>query len=230
MRTFGWACLATALALFWVSIAMAQPPGPGGKPFPPGPPPGPPPILMLLSEKSVQTDLKLTAAQNKKVNAAMTKQMMTMKTTFNLAPEQRDKKMQEIVKTSDQAADELLTADQKKRVKQISLQVQGGQAFTNPDVVKDLDLTDEQQTKIKAIHDGIGKQMGEMFKGKKLPPQAFQQKMTEIKKTADADARKVLTSEQASTWSEMTGTPFRGEIRMMPPMGFGPPPGFPPKQ
>jgi hypothetical protein len=229
--------LSAALTLLCWSVAMAQPPGFGKQPFPPGPPPpqGPPPVLMLLGEKSVQTDMKLTAAQNKKVNAAMTKQMMSMKSTFNLAPDQRDQKMKDIMKTGDQAADEILTTEQKKRIKQIGLQVQGSQVFTNADVVKDLSLTDEQQTKIKMINEGIGKQMGDLFQGKKLAPQAFQKKMAEIKKNADDQAKKLLTSEQASLWNEMTGTPFRGEIRMMPPMGFGPPPGFgppgfPPKQ
>jgi hypothetical protein len=229
--------LSAALTLLCWSVAMAQPPGFGKQPFPPGPPPpkGPPPALMMLSDKSVQTDLKLSAAQNKKVNAAMTKQMMSMKSTFNLAPDQRAQKMQEITKAGDQAADELLNAEQKKRMQQISLQVQGSRAFSNAEVVKDLKLTEEQQAKIKTINDGIGKQMGELFQGKKLAPQAFQKKMKEIEKNANDQATKLLTSEQSSMWNEMTGTPFRGEIRMMPPMGFGPPPGFgppgfPPKQ
>lgn len=238
MRSLGWPLLSTALLLSCLSAAVAQPPGPGKQPFPPGPPPGPPgppPLLMLLGEKSVQTDLKLTAAQNKKVSAAVNKQQIAMKAMFNIAPDQREQKMKELMKTGDQAADEILTTEQKTRVKQITLQVQGAQAFASADVVQELKLTDEQQDKIKAINDGVGKQMGEMFQGKKLAPQAFQKKMTEIKKKADEQARKLLTSEQASTWNEMTGTPFRGEVRMMPPMGFGPPPGgpppgFPPKQ
>ncbi len=233
MRKFCRAVLLTACALCWASIALAQQPGFGKQPFTPGPPPGPPgppPILMMLSEKSVQTDLKLTAAQNKKVNAAMTKQNQSMQSTFNLKPDQRLQKMQEIMQGSDKAADEILTADQKKRIKQISLQVQGSQAFTSAEVVSELKLSEEQQSKIKAIQENIGKQMGEMFQGKKLTPQAFEKKMAEIKKNSADQARNMLTSEQASTWSEMTGAPFRGEVRMMPPMGFGPPPGFPPKQ
>src|SRR5260370_18968053 len=172
---------------------------------------------MLLGEKSVQADLKLTAAQNKKVNAAMTKQMMSMKTTFNLAPDQRDQKMKEIMKAADQAADEILTTEQKTRIKQIGLQVQGSQVVTNADVVKDLGVTDEQQTKIKAINEGIGKQMTDRFQGKKLAPQAFQKKMPEIKKNAGDQVKKLFTSEQTSRWNEITVTPFRGAILMMPP-------------
>jgi hypothetical protein len=237
MRTLRLPFLSAMLTLLCFSVAMAQqPPGFGKQPFPPGSPP----LLMLLGEKSVQTDLKLTAAQNKKVNAAMTKQMMSMKSTFNLAPDQRDQKMKDIMKTGDQAADEILTTEQKTRIKQIGLQIQGSQVFTNADVVKDLSLTDEQQTKIKTINEEIGKQMGTLFQGKKLAPQAFQKKVAEIKKNADDQAKKLLTSDQASLWNEMIGSPFRGEIRMMPPMGFGPPgggpqgfgppPGFPPKK
>jgi Spy/CpxP family protein refolding chaperone len=228
MRTLCLPLMSAALTLFWLSAALAQPQG--KPPFPPGPPPpqGPPPTLMLLTEKSVQTDLKLTAAQIKKVSAAINKLQTAMKSTFNVAPDQREQKMKDIMKTADQAADEILTTEQKQRIKQISLQLQGSQAFANADVVKDLSLTEEQQAKIKTINDGIGKQMGDLFQGKKLPPQTMHKKVTDIKKSADADARKLLTSEQASMWNEMTGMPFRGEIRMMPPMGFGPPPGFGP--
>lgn len=227
--------ISAGLAFFCGAIALAQPPGFGRQPFPPGPPPGPPPILMMLSEKSVQTDLKLSAVQNKKVNAALTKQMTSMKMTFNLTPDQRMQMMQEISKAGAQAAEELLTTEQKKRIKEISLQMQGSRAFAEAEVVKDLNLTEEQQTKIKTINDGIGKQMGDLFQGKKLAPQVFQKKIKEIEKTANDQSKKLLTSEQSSMWNSMTGTPFRGEIRMMPPMGFGPPPGFgppgfPPKQ
>ena len=63
----------------------------------------------------------------------------------------------------------------------------------------------------------------------------MQKKVTQIKKDADEQAQKVLTSEQAWQWSEMIGKQFRGQVRMMPPMGFGspgfgPPPGLPPRQ
>jgi hypothetical protein len=40
-----------------------------------------------------------------------------------------------------------------------------------------------------------------------------QKKVAEIKE----EAMKVLTSEQASQWQYMIGSPFRGEVRLMPP-------------
>ncbi len=234
MRRFYLLLLSTADTLFWASAALTQPPG-----LPLGIPPGGPPtmpMLMLLGEKSVQTDLQLTAAQTKKVSAAMNKQQMAMQSTFNLQPNQRMQKVEEIMKSGDQSADDILTTEQKKRIKQISLQLQGSQAFMSADVAKVLNLTDEQQAKIKEIQNKISKQMDELFRGKKLAPQAFEKKMMEFNKTAYDQAKQLLTSEQTSTWNEMTGAVFRGQVRMMPPMGFsplpgfGPPPEFPPKR
>jgi hypothetical protein len=185
-------------------------------------------MLMMLSEKSVQADLKLSAAQSKKATTAMTRQMMSIKSTFNLAADRRVQKMEEITKACDRAAEELLNAEQRKRLRQIALQVQGSRAFANVEVIKDLKLTEEQQAKIKNINDGIAKQIGELFQGQKFAPQVMQNRMKDIDKRASGEARKLLTSEQSSAWDEMTGAPFHGEIRMMPPLGFGPPPGFGP--
>jgi hypothetical protein len=223
--------------LFCGSVAFCQPPG--KQPFPPGGmppfPSGSPSTFMLLNEKSVQTDLKLSTDQTKKLSAESAKQQKAMQATFKLQPEQRMQKMQETMKASDEAAEKLLTDTQKKRLKQIALQVQGSQAFANADVAKELKLTDDQQEKIKTVNESVGKQMAGLFQGKKLTPQAFEKQVTEFKKKANDQAKQVLTSEQTTTWSEMTGPVFRGQVRMMPsmgfgPPGFGPPPGFPPKQ
>jgi hypothetical protein len=220
------------VGLCWLSPARGQPPG-GKPPFPPGGmlgPPGPPSALMLLTEKSVQTDLKTTAAQNRKISAASAKMHNTMRSMFGLPPDQAMAKMQEVMKTNDEAALDILKEDQKKRLNQITLQLQGSQAFAAPDVVKELNLSQEQQDRIKAIHDAAGQKMPKLVPGQPFAPQVFQKKVAQIKKDADKQAQKVLTSEQASQWSEIIGSPFRGQVRMLPLPGFGPPPGVPPRQ
>jgi hypothetical protein len=86
-------------------------------------------------------------------------------------------------------------------------------AFGNANVAKALQPTDEQRQKISAINEGIGKRLSTLFQGKRLPPQEHQKKVAEIKE----EAMKVPTSEQPSQWQNMIGTPFRGEVRLMPP-------------
>lgn len=225
MRKF--VVLSLLLGLSGLLVAGAQPPGPGGQPKAPDHPAGPP-LLALLNEKSIQADLKMTPDQNQKLSTAMTRLQTDMRAAFAQSPDQGRQRMQQLIKASDQAALEVLTEPQKKRLRQITLQMQGSLAFADPDVAKRLHLTEDQQSRIQAINAGVRKQLDAMFQGGQLPPQAFQKKMEEIKANSDDQARKVLTPEQSSQWQELAGPPFKGQLGQTTP-GTLPPPGGQPR-
>lgn len=60
--------------------------------------------------------------------------------------------------------------------------------------------------------------MTNLFQSKKVNPQTAEKQLAETKKKAIDQAK-----------SEMTGPVFRGQVRLPPMMGFGPPLGFPPQ-
>ena len=155
--------IAFALA---VSPLLAQPPGlgpPGGPPQ--GGPPGPPSLVMLACQKSVQTELKLPAAQLRKLNDTATKQMTAMRALGTASPDQRAQKCKELNEAGDRSLGQILQTEQLQRLREISLQLQGPKAFSNPEVAKELGLTGDQQQQVAAIEDNLRGVMGPMGQG-----------------------------------------------------------------
>ena len=111
---------------------------------------------MLLNNKGVQKELKLTDEQAKKVTDALREVNDKHRDDFaglqDLQGDERREKAQEIMKKVNEeqtkAISEVLSADQVKRLNQIELQVSGPRAFSQEKVQKELKLTDDQKTKI----------------------------------------------------------------------------------
>jgi hypothetical protein len=200
------AAVAVALA---ASPALAQRPGGGGRgglqPMSP---------LQLLSQQSVQEELKLTPEQKKTVEDASAKQMAARRSLNELEGEERAQKAAELNKQSEKIVDEVLKPEQAKRLKQIRLQQQGIQAFEDPAVVKELKLTADQEQKVKALHEEIDKlRQGVRQQGGGGGREEVMKKMQELNKQLTDRAVALLTDEQKTKWKEMTGEPFKGEIR-----------------
>lgn len=151
----------------------------------PMPPAGPGDPLQVLRDPAIRNELKLTDEQVQKVNAAVEK-----------------------------ALTESLTPEQAKRLKQISLQLRGAEAFNDPKVQEALKLTDAQREKLRSIREEAGQQMRELFQNASGNREEAFKKMTEMRKQIQEKTLAVLTDEQKKTWKEMTGEPYeprRGE-------------------
>jgi Spy/CpxP family protein refolding chaperone len=206
MTTLALAVGALTLA---VSPIMAQ--GPGG--FRPSP-------LMLLGQESVQKELKLTADQIQKVQAAAKKQWDSFQGFQELSPEDQKKKFEESTKENEKFVAENLKPEQAMRLNQISMQRQGAGALTDEKVAKELNLTDDQKSKVKEILEDTRNQMQGLFQSGGFPPsEETRAKAQEIRNAATTKALALLTADQKTKWKEMTGEPFKGEIRIGPPGG-----------
>ena len=197
-------CLTMALLAAVSSLAEAQQPrgarmGRGGMT-----------LSGLLSQKSVQEELKLTEDQVKSVAELAKKQRETGQGLRDLKPEERMAKIQERIKEQETALAGIIGAEQMGRLKQISLQTRGIAAFSDPTVVTALTITDEQKEKFKAISAEEREARGQFDRDN---IEASRAKITAARKAAHEKALAVLTAEQATKWKEMTGAPFTGEIR-----------------
>jgi acyl-CoA reductase-like NAD-dependent aldehyde dehydrogenase len=173
---------------------------------------GPPP-LMLLAQKSVQAELKLSDDQVKKVGEALAGQRAEFQKLRALPREEREKKFAELFETSRKLTKEIVTPEQGQRLRQIHWQQQGALAFGNPRVAEALHLSDEQKEKIEAIHKEARETAGKFFA--QDPPPAredIHRTMKELRKTSEAKTMALITEEQKAKWQEMLGTPFTGEI------------------
>src|SRR5215216_4069736 len=109
--------------------------------------------LMLLGQESVQKELKLTDEQKTKTDELRQKSREKMQEIFQGDEGERQKKMQELNEENRKAVAGILNPEQDKRLKEITYQQRGATAFADPEVVKALNLSEEQQGKVKTIND-----------------------------------------------------------------------------
>lgn len=229
MRCFGTTALACGLLLLAANSALSQPPRgqlpPGGLGGFGGP-------AMLLSNRSVQEELKLDKDQLERLAPVLKKAMETSQEQFaklrDATPEERREKIQEMMKEISQevrkGSAHILTADQHKRLRQIERQEEGIAAFHDPEVQKALNLTAEQKDKLKTIAEDTRREMEEVRKTLRGNFREGFQKLGIIRKESMDRAASVLNAEQTKTWKQLTGEPFELKFEFRPVEGRPSPP------
>jgi hypothetical protein len=184
----------------------------------------------LLTNKSVQDELKITKEQKDKIDEASKKIAEKMRDEFaklrDLQGDERREKMQALFKQTNEemtkAAD--LTSEQQKRYGQIQLQQRGTRAFTDADVQKKLSLTDAQKDTIKTALKERDDKIKEETKD--LDRRNDAQKIREIRqklgKEAEGKIAATLTSDQKKTWADMVGEKFEIKFEQRRPGGNRP--------
>jgi len=210
------AVLATLLAL--VTGAVAQGGGGGGQGrgmrFQPTP-------TMILRSKDVQTDLKLTDDQTKKLTDIQAKQQEEMQSMFQNAQSSGTppdpaamKKISDSYKAQYEA---VLTPEQNKRLKEIFIQWRKNQAILDPDVQAALGITADQKAKIDDLASNFQKanaELGQKIRNNEITREDATPIRDKNNATYEEDLGKVLTPDQASKLKEMGGAPFTGKIQM----------------
>jgi len=181
-------------------------------------------IGMLLSNASVQQELKLEPAQIEKAKALSAKlREKVTSATQGLEGQERFAKIREMSKElnteANTGAKEFLKPEQLHRLHQINHQVQGAQAFTDEHVQTHLKLTDAQKSDIASIVQASATEMREIGQGFQSDPEGTRTKMTEHRKATLAKIEAKLTDEQKTTYKELLGAPF--EIKFDRPPGGG---------
>ena len=175
-----------------------------------------PPALMLLNQKAVRDDLKLSEEQTRSLREATVKQMTALLDTADLPPEQRMQKRQEMHKQTEAIVSQVLRPEQSARLKQIALQVEGPRTFACPKIAKDLGITEEQQQRMKAIHAEARKEIARLFGEGQPRPEAVKA-AKELRQRVQEQIVNVLTDAQKARWKELTGDsdPGRGFVRRL---------------
>ena len=206
LRLFGALLLSGAITV----VVLAQQPRGGGMGAGMMANPG-----MLLANKTVQEDLKLTEDQIAKVKDLGQKRGEAYNGFKEMSKEERQDAMKKINEETERVVKEL-KPEQTARLKQIQLQQVGVIVFTSEDLAKNLGLADEakkitlsadQKEKLKEITDQAAKDGMEMFKSGGFGPDTMKKVQALRKETAEKSVN-VLTGEQKKTWTEMTGKPL----------------------
>jgi Spy/CpxP family protein refolding chaperone len=197
----GW--FAAALLLVAISqVSLAQPAeggrGRGGRDRGPGMGGGPPTGARLLALKEVQDALKLTDDQKDKLDKIRDEVRQAFQDGGGR------EKMQEIMKSTAVKIDEVLDDGQKKRLAGIMVQVNGASAVADPNVAKELNLTDDQKSKLEEIREKAREGMREVF-NPDLSREERDKKMSEYRDDINKKVLAVLTSDQQAQLEAMKG-------------------------
>jgi hypothetical protein len=220
MAHFGKSLAALGMVLVLAGSVQAQGQGRGRGGFGGG-------GAMLLSNKSVQEELKVSSDQAAKLNtlseSLRSKAQAENAKLQDLSKEDQREKRQALGKSMNEEMNkelkDILKPDQQKRFQQIALQTRGAQAFADPEIQAKLGLTDDQKTKIKGIDDEAGNQRRELFQGFANDREGTMAKMRQLNKETQEKVTAVLTDSQKKTWKDMTGEPF--EVKFEPRPGGG---------
>ena len=197
-------------ALFAAAVASAQAQRPGGG-FPGGGGGGGSLKSLLITNKSLQEELKVSDDQVAKFKEFAEKQTEAMKgfAQFGGDDDEQIARMEVQVKLmKDRVAfmKSSLSAEQQTRLGQLEKQQMGMAAFSNAKVAKELGITDEQSEKIKAVNADMNKEMREMFSGG-FDAEA-QKKVASLRGECQEKIEKMMTDDQRKKWKEMTGEAF----------------------
>ncbi|MCS7015476.1 MAG: hypothetical protein NZM42_05065 [Gemmatales bacterium] len=171
--------------------------------------------FFLLTQESVQADLKLTDEQKSKIRTLQEEQRQAFRDLANLGREERAKRMRELTEKTDKELSTLLKPEQAKRLNQIQLQLrlrQGnyGAILNDPEIVAQLNLTSEQKEKVQQIN-AEGEKLRESFQAGNR--EEIFKRLQELRGKYES----VLTEQQKARLKELGGEPFTGEIRFGPP-------------
>ncbi len=169
---------------------------------------------MLLSNKSVQDELKLDDAQKEKAREiaqkAREKFQSARESLQNLDRSERAAKIQEMTREANmearRAAGEVLKPEQRTRLRQISLQTSGAAAFESPYFQNRLKLTDEQKSEIASIVENSDKELRELFQSGDR-----QNAFAKVREHRQATLEKIkgkLNDEQKAEYAKLLGSPF----------------------
>jgi hypothetical protein len=165
----------------------------------------------LLQNEKVAKEIELTAEQKEKLQAVakeVQESFQSMRSEMQgLSQEERTKKMQEAMEKTQKKVEGVLLPHQLKRIKEIQLQVQGIRALSNPEVVKELGLSSDQQEKIKTVNDDARKNRPQFTPGQR-PSQEDMDKMQKSMKVTETKLLDVLTAEQKEKLEKMKGEKF----------------------
>jgi Spy/CpxP family protein refolding chaperone len=166
--------------------------------------------LLLLRQKSVQKELKLSDEAVKKVMEFTNSESGEYGKALKLADKERTAKFDELEAANKKFLEENLSADQRKRLGQITLQVTGLLQLTRPEVIKALNLTDEQVTKFKDMQKEARKALEEIINATERATKT--EKLAKHREETRKKILEILTDEQKAKAKELVGEPFTGEL------------------
>lgn len=176
----------------------------------------------LVLNASVQKELKLTEDQTKSIQQGLDKVQKQfgdkVGTVSKVGPGEKidPESVSDIAKKVEpelrKSIGAVLEPGQLKRFHQIELQARGIGALQNKDVIKALNLTDDQKRRVKALAEELTSDTRKLFGSAIVRDRAKLREIAQAQRKLFREAAgripSLLTADQRKIWEEMIGTPF----------------------
>lgn len=177
----------------------------------------------VINRDEVKEELKLTDEQKTKLSDLNDSSQSKRREVFqslgidfrNMSDDDRKKMQDAMQKLNSDTLTEIkaiLTADQYKRLREISIQAEGASAIADPEFQKDLNVTDEQKTKVATLQKKQQDAMRELFQKMQdgeLDREAMREAMTKNGAILKDEMAKLLSEEQKAKLKALSGAPFK---------------------
>ena len=178
----------------------------------------------LLGRTDVQKDLGLTDDQVTKIKAVQDKAREDMMAFFQAnmqggppdqaAMEKLRPQMEKMRADVKKQIDAIITADQSKRLDQISIQLDGNRAVLRKEVQDQLSLTDDQKSKLKTLQTNeqtARQEVMQKMRDGEITRDQIGDIMTKNNKIMNDEIGKVLTDDQKTKLKTLGGKEFKAE-------------------
>lgn len=177
---------------------------------------GPP---FIVFRDKVLDELKVSDEQREKLMQLAMEQIMEtgpfLDSLKDAPGPEREEKLKEHRKIAweklEKHEKEVLQPEQRKRLRQLTLQQEGGFALGQEDVRKELKITHEQEMKFSAIVQDLQTNVERVVKEAQSgagKPEELRPKVEQLRKEHAKKLEAVLTEAQKKQWQEMLGPPF----------------------
>jgi len=168
----------------------------------------------FVSRDKVQEDLKLSDDQKHKLRETLTGYVQETMKVLKLDGAERKQAMQSLRQKSYQQLEvflkEILTPEQLKRFGELKLQYDMPMIMLQPDIVKELNITDEQRQQFITLIQEMQKVVTPLIQESRSGgnPQEILAKVTKLRLDCQGKIEALLSDAQRTRWKEMTGTPL----------------------
>ena len=166
--------------------------------------------VMLLRQKSVREELKLTDDEARKIDDFTHRQHRKALQADKRDKAERERAYEQLRQENERFLDQTLEPQERKRLQEITLQMAGLLWVTNPDIASKLNLTDEQKQRAKLLQREARREAEELIHTH--TGSARQEKFRELRETSRKRLMELLTDDQEVIWKQLTGAPFRGDL------------------
>jgi hypothetical protein len=170
------------------------------------------PKIIYVHHPAAVAELKLTQDQVARAKVLDAKHQAELQALAlqGLSALQRPRKTTELNHELDRGIANLLNPAQNKRLEQMQRQDLGSGLFTDKTLTDALQLTPEQQDKLRPISIQFNRERLDALQADPMAGVDFGRKLVQARKTAFEGATAMLNADQKTIWNELVGAPWSG--------------------